>query len=126
MGQQQLLLIVLGVIVVGIAVLVAIFVFQANAVDAKRNNVLNECMTLASMAQQYYMRPKSMLGGGKSFEGWLIPNSLKVTANGHFDANVFTDHVEIIGTGNEVVTGSDSVKVQTDVFFDHINTTVLK
>ena len=126
MGQQQLLLIVLGVIVVGIAVLVAIFIFQANAIDAKRNNVLNETMTLASMAQQYYIRPKILGGGGTSFEGWKIPTSLTVTANGHFTADVFSDHVEIIGTGNEVVTGIDSVKVQTNVYSNNINTIILK
>jgi hypothetical protein len=126
MGQQQLLLIILGVIVVGIAVLIAIFIFQANAVEAKRNNVLNECMNLAGMAQQYFFRPKSMGGGGNSFENWKVPQSLKVTANGHFDATTFQDHAEIVGTGNEVVTGVDSVKVQTNVFSDRIVTIILK
>jgi hypothetical protein len=126
MGQQQLLLIVLGVIVVGIAVIIAIYIFQANAVEAKRNNVLNECMNLAGMAQQYYLRPKSMGGGGNSFIGWRVPHTLVVTANGNFIADVFNDHAEIIGTGNEVVTGTDSVKVQTNVFADSVYTIILR
>lgn len=126
MGQQQLLLIVLGVIVVGIAVLVAILIFQANAVDAKRNNVLNECITLAGMAKQYYLRPKMLGGGGNSFVGWKVPPSLQVTANGSFTASVFSDRAEIIGTGNEVVTANDSVKVQTNVYPDSIRTIVLQ
>lgn len=126
MGQQQLLLIVLGVIVVGIAVLISIYVFKASAVDAKRNNVLNECINLAGMAQQYYLRPVSMGGGGRSFVGWRVPRTLVVTANGHFTASVFSDRAEIIGTGNEVVTGTDSVKVQTNVFADSIKTIILQ
>jgi hypothetical protein len=126
MGQQQLLLIVLGVIVVGIAVVIGTYVFRTNAVETKRNNVLNECITLAGMAQQYYMRPRSMGGGGKTFLGWKVPSMLTTTANGNFSADIFTDHIEIIGTGNEVVTGSDSVKVQTNVYADSIYTIILK
>jgi hypothetical protein len=126
MGQQQLLLIVLGVIIVGIAVLISIYVFKVNAIDAKRNNVLNECVNLAGMAQQYYLRPASMGGGGRSFIGWKVPGTLIITANGHFSTSVFSDHAEIIGTGNEVVTGTDSVKVQTNVFADSISTIILK
>ena len=39
MGQQQLLLIVLGVIVVGIAVVVGTKLFNANAVSSNRDGV---------------------------------------------------------------------------------------
>jgi hypothetical protein len=126
MGQQQLLLIVLGIIIVGVAVFVGISIFRANAIESKRNNVLNECINLAGMAQQYYLKPTSMGGGGKSFTGWSVPLSLTTTANGRFEANVFSDHAEIIGTGNEVVTGVDSVKVQTNVYADSISTIILQ
>ena len=40
MGQQQLLLIVLGVILVGIAIILGVNLFRANAVESKRNNVI--------------------------------------------------------------------------------------
>ncbi len=40
MGQQQLLLIILGVIIVGIAVAVGITMFQDNAVDQNRSAVI--------------------------------------------------------------------------------------
>jgi hypothetical protein len=78
------------------------------------------------MAQQYYLKPISMGGGGKSFSGWRVPHPLINTANGRFEANVFSDRVEIIGTGNEVVTGVDSVKVQTNVYADSISSIILK
>ena len=44
MGQQQLLLIVLGIIIVGLSVIVGINVFTANAVNAKRDNVTNDLL----------------------------------------------------------------------------------
>ena len=115
MGQQQLLLIVLGVILVGIAVAFGINLFRANAVDAKRNNVIEECVNLASMAQQYYMRPAAFGGGGRSFENWKVPTQLSSTENGSFKAETEGENVIIIGTGNEVVTGNDSVKVKMTV-----------
>ncbi len=45
MGQQQLLLIVLGVIIVGIAVILGIVLFRQNSIDQKRDLLINEGMT---------------------------------------------------------------------------------
>lgn len=116
MGQQQLLLIVLGIIVVGVAVMLGINVFRQNAIDQKRNSVTNECINLASMAMSYFRKPKSYGGGENSFYGWDVPPELRQTATGSFRASVYDDSVVIIGTGNEVTTGNDSVKVQTSVY----------
>ena len=69
MGQQQLLLIILGVIMVGLAVLVGVSMFQDNAVDHNRSLMIADLKTLASKCQQYYSRPMSMGGGGNSFAG---------------------------------------------------------
>ncbi len=127
MGQQQLLLIVLGVIIVGIAIAVGVNLFQANAIETKRNNVINEAVNLAAMAQQYYMKSKAYGGGERSFIGWTIPNELKVTANGSFKTSgIEKEEVIIIGTGNEVVTGTDSIKVQITVSPRSYQTEVIK
>ena len=67
MGQQQLLLIILGVIIVGIAVAVGITMFQDNAVSASRDAVTNDLVQLAAKAQQNYRKPASLGGGGNSF-----------------------------------------------------------
>ncbi len=125
MGQQQLLLIVLGIIVVGIAIFVGITLFQTNAVEAKRNNVTNELVNLASLAQQHYQRPTALGGGSRTFTGWQIPNELRTTANGFYKAKVEEDKVTLTGTGNEIVTGNDSVKVQLIVFAQEFETTII-
>ncbi|MBW7889065.1 MAG: hypothetical protein H3C35_12030 [Bacteroidetes bacterium] len=67
MGQQQLLLIILGVIIVGIAVAVGITMFQDNAVSANRDAVTNDLVQLAAKAQQFYRKPQALGGGGNSF-----------------------------------------------------------
>jgi hypothetical protein len=126
MGQQQLLLIVLGIIVVAIAVLLGIWLFNVNAVDAKRNNVINELVNLSAMAHGFYLRPVTMGGGGHTFTGWKVPGELKVTANGSYMATVFQDSVVVTGTGNEVVTGTDSVKVKISVYSNTYKVSIIK
>ena len=87
MGQQQLLLIVLGVIVVGIAVVVGINLFNASAEEANKDGIVSDCTNLGAMAQQYYKKPSSMGGGANSFVGWSIPSGLDSTANGTYAAS---------------------------------------
>ena len=101
MGQQQLLLIVLGVIVVGIAVVVGINLFNANAVSSNRDGVVSDLNNLGAMAQQYYKKPASMGGGGNTFTGWTIPTQLDTTANGFYTKTVAAQSVVLVGTGNE-------------------------
>jgi len=125
MGQQQLLLIVLGVIIVGVAVIMAIFLFRASAVENKRDLVLNELMNIAMMAQEYYKKPMLLGGGSGSFINWQIPPKMNQTASGSYSANIQAQQVTLIGTGNEVVNGTDSVRVQIIVFGDSLATTVI-
>ena len=127
MGQQQLLLIVLSVIIVGIAITLGITLFSANAIEQKRNEVINECALLASEAQLYYRRPVTLGGGGKSFLGWEIPQEYQTTVAGSFSlsAAVTSDEVIITGTGNEEVTAGDSIKVEMRVTPLNYQTTII-
>jgi hypothetical protein len=70
MGQQQLLLIVLGVIVVGIAVVVGINLFNANAETSAQDSIVSQGTNIGAMAQQYFKKPTAMGGGGGSFVGF--------------------------------------------------------
>lgn len=125
MGQQQLLLILLGVIIVGVALVVGISMYTAHSIESKRNIVINECINLGSDAQQYYRKPISMGGGEQSFVGWSIPSELVATAAGNYRATVFSDSIVIIGTGNEVVSGNDSLQVRFSVYSNSYNTAVI-
>jgi len=102
MGQQQLLLIVLGVIIVGIAVVVGINVFTVSSANSNRDAVISDLTTLAAMSQQYYRKPTAMGGGGNSFVGWTIPQTLESTANGSYSAAVNSTDVTLTGIGNEI------------------------
>jgi len=109
MGQQQLLLIVLGVIIVGIAVVVGINLFNANATNANRDGVISDLNNLGAMAQQFYKKPTSMGGGGNEFVGWTIPTGLDSTANGTYaPPTVTATSVTVVGTGTEPGTNGTS------------------
>ena len=128
MGQQQLLLIVLGVIIVGIAVVVGINVFTASSMDANRNAVISDLTNLAAMAQQYYRKPKALAGGGNSFVGWTIPKSLETTANGTYNnpvPKITADKVTLTGVGTDIGTdGTAKVKATMTVKPDSISTVI--
>jgi len=124
MGQQQLLLIVLGVIIVGIAVVVGINLFNANAEESTKDGVVSDCTNLGAMAQQYYKKPTSMGGGGNSFLGWEVPGAgvaggLDSTAYGLYTAAPTAANVVITGDPHEytwdVTTTVDALTITTVV-----------
>jgi hypothetical protein len=126
MGQQQLLMIVLALIIVAIAIAISISLFRSNAIESKRDILIEETSSLGVMALQYFKKPMEFGGGGQSFVGWEIPDQMNQTVNGNFmTAQIQADVVRIIGTGSEVVTGGDSIKVETVVSATDMYTTII-
>jgi Tfp pilus assembly protein PilE len=121
MGQQQLLLIVLGVIIVGIAVVVGINVFTASAASANRDAITADLTNLAAMAQQFYRKPVALGGGGNAFDAskgaaaaWAPPASLSPTANmsAAVTPTVGAQTITLVAVGTETGTdGAAKVKV---------------
>lgn len=115
MGQQQLLLIVFGIIVVGIGVAVVLSTVNAYMIDSNRNAVILDLSNLGAMAQQFYMKPILMVGGENTFDGWGIPAGLDSTENGTYIyiIDIVTETVDqtltlvLVGTGKEI--GKDGI-----------------
>ncbi|MCL6098376.1 MAG: hypothetical protein M1391_07370 [Bacteroidetes bacterium] len=106
MGQQQLLLLALAVLIVSIAVVVGINRFSTGSSSSNRDAVVSDLVILGSAAQQYYRKAGSLGGGGNSFTGWTIPTQSDSTGNGTYEATSVTDQaVTLVGTGNQ--TGND-------------------
>ncbi len=104
MGQQQLLLIILGVIIVGIAVAVGITMFQDNAVDQNRSAVIADLTTLAAKSQQYYAKPTTLGGGGNLFTGLTADaTGLGILASTAFTTNANgTYSIKVAGNATSV------------------------
>ena len=74
MGQQQLLLVILVTIIVGIATVVAINTFGSAADSANVDAVRQDLTSMAASAQGYYMKPGAMGGGGNLFTDITFEN----------------------------------------------------
>jgi hypothetical protein len=105
MGSQQILLIILATVIVGIAVIVGISLFSDNAVSANRDAVASDLSGLAGRAQQYYRRPTTMNGGGSSFMGLTADaaglQKLTSLPGGKNENGTFS--ITAAGTASEVV-----------------------
>lgn len=144
MGQQQLLLIVLSVIIVGIAVAVGITTFQSNAVEANRQAVISDLVNYASKAQRFFRTPTQLGGGSQNFQNFGLSPIDTANANGSYavvttvpsgatqingsiatvSASALTIYIAGSGkeTGND---GTNPVKAYTTVVADTISTTIL-
>ncbi len=64
MGQQQLLLLVLGIIIVGLAVVVGISAFSENRIKASADALVSDGLRIASDVQAWAIKPVQVGGGG--------------------------------------------------------------
>lgn len=84
MGQQQLLLVIIGVIIVGFAIAVGISFFGAQKVTANRDALVNDLHHLSMVAYQYRISLRSMGGGEGDYSGFTIPLPMQQNANGTY------------------------------------------
>lgn len=64
MGQQQLLLLVLGMVIVGIAVVAGIQAFSEGKDKADRDAAISDAMRIISDVQAWKLKPGAFGGGG--------------------------------------------------------------
>ncbi len=69
MGQQQLLLLVLGIVIVGLAVVVGIETFSRSQKSANADALVNDAVRIASDVQRWSITPSVFGGGGDAFTG---------------------------------------------------------
>ena len=91
MGQQQLLLVILVTIIVGIATVVAINTFGSAADSANLDAARQDLASIAASAQGYYMKPDMMGGGGNSYTGMTFRNINFAAETVNADGDVATN-----------------------------------
>ena len=105
MGQQQLLLVILVTIIVGIATVVAINTFGAAADSANVDAVRQDVSQIAAAAQGFYMKPAMLGGGNRSFTDITFNDfafaAAGINADGNFaqNENGFYE-IQGVGTAN--------------------------
>lgn len=118
MGQQQVLLLVLVSILVGIATMIAINVFTDSQETANREAVRIELLEAVSPARAYFYQAKQMGGGGRSFENIQMQNLFmdSTSENGDYSiANRSSDSFELVATP---ASGGDDIVLE--IYIDKI------
>ena len=107
MGQQQLLLIILGVIVVGIAIAIGVSMFSAASISSNKDGIINDLNNLAANAFQYKIRPGTMGGGNGTYTNYAIPLKLRTNANGIYSTTtVAAKSITFKGISSQTVTNT--------------------
>lgn len=135
MGQQQLILITIAFIIVGIGIAAGIMIYTDNAIDRNRDAVMSDLLNLTARAQSYYRRPHLYGGGQGSFVG--LDNNLQgmrklvnttsypwITDNGRYRISGAGTALRVLlnGTGNEPGRDPNSpVAVTIAVYSDSIS-----
>ncbi|MCF7886685.1 MAG: hypothetical protein K9M80_09335 [Candidatus Marinimicrobia bacterium] len=122
MGQQQLLLIALSVLIVGAAVAVGVNMFNQGAEEAELDKFYQHASFLATNATAAYKKPTTMGGLGNDFS--TVPTGdveQACSALGIKDStgqsNVYVSNVEAGDTDNEIkITLSDTLEQYTGTF----------
>ncbi len=85
MGTQQILLIVLSVVIVGIAIAVGITMFNTQAKNSARQAIISDMTNFAASTMAYYRTPASQGGSGYGTTNWdatHIANYIGIGDNG--------------------------------------------
>jgi len=106
MGQQQLLLIILGVIIVGIAIAVGISQFGAHSTQANKDGVTSSLVNISANAYQFKIRPTTMGGGGNAYTGYTIPQKMQSDDNGNYTVSTAGNATSIAFQGTSSLSAS--------------------
>ena len=90
MGQQQLLLIILGIIIVGIAIAVGISQFGAQSTESNKDAMTSNLVSLAANAYQFKIRPSTLGGGSGSYTNYQIPAKMQNDDDGSYSVGGVT------------------------------------
>jgi Tfp pilus assembly protein PilE len=125
MGNQQILMIVLGMIIVGIAISIGIILVQEQSVASNRDAMSTDLMNIAVRAQQYYNTPTRMGGGGGTFIGLtadaagmekLVSQTTSDNGNGTYSIRTAGNSVRVIiqSVGKvELIDGTNPIMICT-------------
>lgn len=116
MGQQQLLYIILGAVLVGIAVAAAMAPSAETATDMNRDAIVKDLMDLSSKAQQFY-HAASKNGGANSFENISMSKLTNMPSNDNGSYSILNaGDEEMVFVGKGVyLAGADTVEVHCTV-----------
>lgn len=117
MSQTQLLLVLLGVLLIGVAIYVGFSMFQTSGVEQARDAIMTDLGGFAGRARAYYLKRTQQGGGNGNFDGVTIRMLFPMTenANARYFVVSATDSECVIGAVGRLAVGDDSIRVRVRV-----------
>ena len=112
MGQQQLILVLLGIMIIGVGIAAGLGLFSSNNVNNNKMTLIHDLNSLAAHAKKYQVRPASMGGGNGSYTGFTIPAGLSANANGSYTATVSPTSITFVAVSS--IDSSNTITVVVD------------
>ncbi len=84
MGQQQLLLVIVGVIIVGLAIAIGIALFSGQSISSNRDAMISDLHHLSMIAYQFRISLRTMGGGEGDYSSFAIPMDMRQNGNGTY------------------------------------------
>jgi hypothetical protein len=98
MGTQQILLVVLGIIMVGVAIAVGIAMFSPTLAESNKDAMVNDLMNISQYAYRYKLTPVPFGGGGRTYTGFIIPEKLSDSEDATYVATPSDQTCTFVGT----------------------------
>jgi len=123
MGYQQILMLVLGVIIIGISVAVGLDMFTQEMMKNNRQSIISDMNIFAGVANAYYKSPPNLGGGDREWDvdkmglwfgfNYDAANNTILNHNGTYVFSSSGDVLTIIGTGTSIGNnGSENVQAR--------------
>lgn len=135
MGSNQVLLLVLVTVIIGIAIILAVNMFNENAASANLDRITFFLTELGGRAQKYYRTPIWLAGGGHSFsgitadaQGIALLTSISQTEDGQFTVLTAGNDTQVTLQGVGIEDGDqDGTKctVTIQVFADSVSLSIV-
>ncbi|MCF7859299.1 MAG: hypothetical protein K9N07_08280 [Candidatus Cloacimonetes bacterium] len=112
MGYQQILMLVLGVIIIGLSAAVGLSMFTNEMKKINRQSIISDMNIFAGVANAYYKAPSNLGGGNREWDvdnlgmwfgyNYNDENNSISNDNGVYIFSASGDLLTIIGTGTSV------------------------
>ncbi len=121
MGYQQIIMLFLSVVIIGISVTVGITIYIHEMTRINRQSVISDMNIFAGIANTYYKTPVNMGGGGEIWDvdkmgmwfgfNYDAANNMISNGNGTYVFSSSDDILIIVGIGTSIGNnGSENVK----------------
>lgn len=107
MGQQQLMLVILVVIIVGLTTIIAVNILGQGADNANRDAVRQDLISAASRVQELWERPTLLDGADKNFTGDGITNGWILSR-----LNIPSSSYDVSSEENELINENGTYEIE--------------